>query len=98
MSAPNSATRKRTFAILKSVFAVLFLISTAAWMYLYFHYERTSPPDPNPIVGQIYSERHIGVIFYLTAGERDLLRWLTAGGFLCFCLGAACHQLEKRSL
>jgi hypothetical protein len=98
MSTQNGSTRRRTFAILKSVFAILFVISTAAWTYLYAHYERTSPPNPNPIVGKVYPERHIGVILYLTAGERDLLRWLTAGGFLCFCLGAACYQLEKRSL
>jgi hypothetical protein len=93
-----SVSRKRTFTIFKIVFAILFWISTAAGTYLYFHYERTSPSDPDPSVGRIYAERQIGVIFYLTSGERNLLRWLTAGGFLCFFLGAACYRLEKRSI
>ena len=92
-----SATRRRTFAILKVVFAVLVWVSLGAWIYLYNHYERTSPSDPDPLVGRVYPERHIGVVFYLTSGERNLLRGLTAGGLICFLLGAVCYQLEKRS-
>ena len=92
-----SATRRRTFVILKVVFAILCWISWGAWIYLYNQYERTSPLDPDPRAGRVYPERHIGVVFYLTSGERDRLRDLAAGAFLCFLLGAACYQLEKRS-
>ena len=81
-----SVTRRRTFAILKVVFAILVWISLG-----------TSPSDPDPRVGRVYPERHIGVVFYLTSCERNLLRGLTAGGFLCFLLRAVCYQLEKRS-
>lgn len=92
-----SATRRRTFATLKVVFAILVWISLATWIYIYNHYERTSPSDPDPSIGRVYPERHIGVVFYLTSGERNLLRGLMAGGFLSFLLGAACYQMEKRS-
>jgi hypothetical protein len=92
-----SATRRRTFAVSKLVFGLAFLISTVAHTYLFFHYERTRPKDPNPFTGRIYVEHHIGVNFYLTASERNQLRWLTVSAFLFFFLSAACYQLEKRS-
>jgi hypothetical protein len=97
MSQQTIATRRRTFAILKVVCAILFWISLGASTCLFFHYEHTRPNEPNPFAGRIYPEHQIGVNFYLTSSERNLLRGLTAGGFICFFLAAACYRLEKHS-
>jgi len=88
---------RTTILGLKWVFSVIFLISICANTYLFFHYEHTRPSAPDPLVGRIYSEHQIGVNFYLTSNERNLLRCLTAVGFVSFFLGAACYHLEKRS-
>jgi hypothetical protein len=87
---------RRTLVILKSISGAIFFMTLFTEMYLYLHYEHTRPSGADSHVGRIYPEHHIGV-FYLTAGERDLLRSLAAASFICFFLGVACYQLEKRS-
>jgi hypothetical protein len=89
-----SATYRLTFAISKVVFAILFWISLAAWIYLYNHYARTSFADPDPRVGRVYRERHIGVVFYLTSDERNVLRSLT-GGLPLLPLGGSLLSARK---
>ena len=69
------------------------LLGLGFWLgasFLYGHYEKTRPPQPDPGTGRIYAYRHIEHVFYLNAQER--LRWrglLLATGVCLAVMGGA---------